>query len=601
MAPPAQPTPPAASPLASPSSRPPFLIEAGSLYALSADTFTNINVTPFTTMQVMVLGANDPYTFFNSVAVPSGRNGVPDLIRATPMAVAAAQSTVIEVMKEDAGFMYEPATMSFLATRFKANGSDPMALMLDNFNNTYGDPGAFAPLLIPEGKRCRPERVYAVAGAITRAFCPALKSNQPDATDPAVTVYGATNARLDSLQVRVRGSVLVGVTYTRHDEEAPYTCSAGGCAGVTFGVTNAEGKRPINFESVQVAQAGGLSARLYGSILANDPGPPRPPEIECSEGLIRVTANLEDGSLKQGCQSPGFFGTPIYDGITSAQLDPYNDDGGSFSVVVRSQGSQVLSVAMQDPNTGALYFCRDAACGPVSATTPASDGAYEITLSGATLAGVNQDGTPSGSPGATITATAPLQAFAGAPSGPPCPAEPAYDTLTVVLDGGGTVPLCLGNVAAADRGIQSFDFGSGDTNYVGICQFSNCITVVAKDGIVSTLFVSFSFGDNWFGADPSFGGVTTTGPDADGLLGLNFQNVQIRDAEAFGLPGSRTATLNGSIDSIPFISFNVMTGSMRAKLQAQLKLATTRHLPPPVRPKGAVPKAGKSNSRAGKH
>lgn len=582
---------------------PPFVIEAGSFYAVSPDSVHTINVTPFTTMQVMVLGGNDPSSWFNNTVQPSGRDGVPDLVRMTPMGVAAAQSSVIEVMKEDAGFIYEPDTMSFVATQFKANGTDPMSVMLNNFNNAYGDPSAFAPLLIPEGKRCRPERVYVVTGPRTRQFCPALKSNEPDPGDASVTVYGATNSRSDSLQVRVRSNALTGITYTRHDEEAAYTCSGSACTGVTLGAINGEGKRPITFDATVVSQAGGLSARLYGSMLANDPGPPRPPQIECAEGLIRVTANFEDGNLRQGCQYPGFFGTYVYGGINSAQLDPSNDDGGSYSVVVRSKDNQVLSVAMQDPNGGALYYCRVPACGDVSVTAPASDGAYEITLTAATLAGVNQDGTPSGMPGATITASAPLQAFAGFDPGPPCMTDFApYDTLKVTLDEGGTVPLCVGNLAAEDHGVQAYSFGGPDTNYVGICVFSNCFTVVSSNAVVSMLFVSFSFGDNWAGDDPAFAGVTTTGPDGDGLLGLEFQNARIRDIEAFGIPGVRTGTLNGSIDQIPFLNFSVQNSRLRGRLMAAVKLGKTRWAPPPNkgRPPGAATRS-KPASRGGRH
>lgn len=548
---------------------PPYLFEAAGWVSVAAGLVPNVNITPFTSMQAAVLSGSDPSQFFENQG-QAGINGNPVVRRMTPAAIRAAQNTVLEVMREDAGFTMPNDTIDFVLAPFKARPGDPMADNITSFLNYFGDPSPFYPLLANEGKKCKTERVLTVVAGLIRFFCPALKSNLPDEADAGVTVYGFTSLRSDSLQVRSRNGTVVAVKFTRHDEEAPYACSGLDCTGVTLGPVRADETRFITFDSTRVSRDGGGGyAALSGELIAPNAGPPRPPEIECAEGLVRLTMQFEDGSLRQGCATDA-YGNYVYQGITASQLDAFDDDGNGFSLVVRTRGTEVLSVATQDPMTGAYFYCNGAECEGIATTAPDENGSFQVSINSMPLPSINQDGTPTGAGPAIVTGNGPIRSFTGfEPT--PCFTD-AHDTLVATIAGAPPLQLCIGFAGSSDMG-YGYDWGNGDTSWTGYCQGGCSVSFLRSNEVVKDFFLSLSFGDNYLALDRSNPvGVSLSGPDGDGLYTMHFDNVPMLEQEAFGITGRRTGFLNGTITSVPMLSASVAS-ARTAALEKQRRAA----------------------------
>ncbi|MBK8002656.1 MAG: hypothetical protein IPK12_01650 [Gemmatimonadetes bacterium] len=244
------------------------------------------------------------------------------------------------------------------------------------------DPFAFEPTIAREAQRCKFERAEVATPAVTRQHCPFQKFTAADPLDPTATIFGFVNERQDSLLVRDGGPAGPEVRWQRAGEEA-YTCAGAGCP-VTIGGVTPEGTRPIVLAGTALLRASdGEPATLSGALVAADTGA-QPPVLICDAD--RLVARRDDGSYLQGCAA-GASASPLYPDRLYQEVAA-SDGVNALSLSIIHAGAQLLSVTLQDPQTGELFHCAAPGCTGLTLGAPDSTGRRAVAISGLVLSGV---------------------------------------------------------------------------------------------------------------------------------------------------------------------------------------------------------------------
>lgn len=536
------------------------------LYAVATAPGT-ANLTPLTTLMTAQLLAQEPGAYFAAQGARGGFTAADDA------ALAAAQQRVRRLLQREYGFELPAALGDFVTSRFDRVPGD---LMFDTLQalvarlGVAGDLGAVVTAVAQEAARCRVEQVALRTSTTDDPFCPFTRSNAADLDDATVRVLAFANRHGDTLTLRLRGSVVLGVRLLSAEGVAS-GCSDSGCTGIGVGTPAGDRTQLIGFAGTVLSGPGGPTT-LDGSLRTAVPGIDLP-GLPCTSNryyLIHEAALTAEGY----CATPDDFGLG-----GSGQSQPsgatrrvytFGDGAGGPSIEVVVQGDSVLRalVYTTDPDTGAAiarYQCRDGGCSGITIGTPTVDQSLgvpvvlrTIRFARATLAAVLPDGSLSATDPVVVDAELrglyvydpaalpllPLACGASAPAVSVAPSDQAQPI--AVCEPDDSQGFQLRSTTLDADGNTVFGIANLLTDGAGGYVSGNSLSVALTPGGALAYVVFDLFNGPRFRCDSAAcTGITVGAPDGAGERSVAFAGTTLREQGTAGLPADRTVSLGG--------------------------------------------------------
>ena len=552
---------------------PPYMLEVSggedgfvtgnALYSVSRRD-GNVNVTPLTTLVSAYAVGQLPSEFF------ANYGGAADIAVITDDSIALGERRV-RTLLSDWGIDVPAEVGSFVHDPFDGVDGDPMFELLVQFRGALVARGTTLTKVLADvgtvQALCRQERVSFTAGTREDEFCPSGRITQ---RVEGLDVYRFTAPADDSLVVRVTPSGGVAGVELVNNGSATYACSSSGCAGITVGALNADGRRRIIFSKAALARAGGgPAATLNGSVLADPLGVPSPQTLSCIGAGGSFHALLSKDNLFPGtCVQEGFAnasgpGQRTTYFFFSSGSDNIVVDGEALSLRVHADGARVVSVMLQanvdpfDLVRKAIFKCGGvgfAACRGVTVEPGGGISPSRIVLDDTVLFRVDADGAPVSGETATVRAASLVTMARQVSPAPNCEFFPEVVNMTV--SDGQPYAFCPdegnGDSMAGPFGEENlYMAGSSTAGGAGLLSVYTLpgslqpIRVEARrEGDYVELFVCDQ--------PACLAGVSIV-QAGDGRRTISFRNVALQERDLINTAGDRTATLtNGAISFAPF-------------------------------------------------
>lgn len=537
-----------------------------------------LNVTPLTTFAAAQLFGRDPTALFGGL----GGTGDTSLSAITPQALADAQRQVKAYLQRRHGYALPDGVGDFFTSPFVAQAGDPMFDAITALNAVLDGQGTdvfqVAARIGDEARLCNAERLSLTENGDSRDFCPSSKSTLSEDGDPTITRHAFTDNEGNLLTVRGRGSDVLSATLQPAGGAPGWSCSGAGCGGLSLGTPAGDQSRAIVFTALKLGSARG-TITLDGSLHSNPPGAFFPP-LACDNRYYIAHA---DNRVEAACVAPDSsigagFGDAASVGATRRRYT-FQSDGSveplaaALEVVADPDG--IVSVLVQDldPDTQAprtLWKCRGTACKGVT-LGPVRDDADSfapyvlrnrlITLDDTVLSGLDPEGTPSTAGAVTIRAT--LDSFEivfpaeQQPALRPCASSP--HRLTVRLGDEARVyeecvPLPPPEGVPPELLLRTSVDGEGRATYLmaslvdafGGSSPSGGVTIETSGGNIIRITYLPINGGTYRCEASACSGVAIAEPDGAGARAITFSGVTLQEVETAGLPGDRSATIDGA-------------------------------------------------------
>jgi hypothetical protein len=541
-----------------------------------------LNLTPFTTFAAAQLFGRDPKAFFAGL----GGTGDASLAAVTPAALINAQARVKTFLLRNYGYTVPSGVGDFFTTSFVAQAGDPTFDAITALNTLLAGRGTnvfqVAAQIGNEARLCNAERLGIASADGPRDFCPASKNTSADAGDATITNFTFSDSDGDTLTVSGRGNDVLSATLQPSGGGAPSSCSGAGCAGLTLGTPAGDGTRPIIFAAVRLISAGG-TLQLDGTLQANAPGaffPPLPCDnhyyVAYVDNHVDAACAAPDTSIGAGFGDTGSLGTTRrrYVFQTDGSVQPL-----APNIEIVAEPNAIVSVLVQDidPNTGlprTLWKCRAAACngvtlGPVR-DDPDSFAPYVlrnrlITLNDTVLSALNPDGSPSSVGSTTVRASLDSFEIIFPPEQQPVTQAcgSASQRLVIGISDETRVfeecPPVIVPGLTLDLFLHTNTDGQGNPVYFigslleafGGNSVSGGITIEMNAGGIASVTYLPILGGRYGCTASECSGITIGAPDGTGQRLITFTGVTLTEVETAGLPGDRTAVINGSFVAPP--------------------------------------------------
>lgn len=543
---------------------PPYMVGTGpqdfvvfDMHAVATRAGT-VNVTPLTTLVAAYAVGQVPRVFFEQLA-----GGTTDLAQVTDAGIARGERRVRALLAQW-GVAVPAGIDSFTHDPFDAAAGDPMNALIADVRAALVARGETLPALLAaigaKEALCRVERVDFLVGERDDEFCPsAHSSTRADGVD----VLSFTGPGGDALTVRVTADGSIAQV-DLIDGGTAYRCRGAGCAGVTVGAPDAEGRRPIGFTQVRLARVGGgVAARLSGALRADAPGLPSPEPLSCSGdgGVFHVYLPAE-ARFPGSCVATSFPNASgpaersTYEWYTSG-AESIVVDGEALTLRLHADGAGVVSVSLFaftepfDSVRRAVYKCGGAgfpACAGVTVEPSTDVEGGRVALADTMLYRV---GAPSGE--TAVVRAAALLAGPRSRSGPPeCEFLPEQVGMTV-SDG---LPYTY---CPDENNGDSFagPFGDEIVYYAGSNLGSGNLSVYTLPGSLQPVRVEArreGDGVELFVCDqPACLAGVSLARGGDGRVTVSFVDVALEERDLINTAGDRSARLSGgAISFAPF-------------------------------------------------
>lgn len=533
------------------------------------------NVTPLTTLVVAQTLGTDPAPFFNQLANLGTGSGT--LGGVTAERLTAAQQQIKRYLRQRLGVTVSDAAGDFITASFQAVPGDPMYDAIVALNTRLHADGQnvlqLAHQVAAQALLCNAAHLSLTTAADTFDFCPGTKSTSIDAVDASITNYVFADAAGATLTVAARDATVLSASYT---DAAAVTsaCSGAGCAGLSLGAVQEDRTRAIVFTNVALDGTAGR-VTVNGTLVSAKPGVNLPP-LPCDDNRYYIIHG--DDTVDATCAMPDTLGVGVGETFVLGQTRRqhfFTTDGAVEppppSIEVRTDGQTLASVVVydQDPDTGmnrVLFKCVGEACNG-AVVGPAVDDAdsfapYIIRTRSIVLTDTVLPAVGTGEPvtvraslnsveyilppvyetGACASTTQRLVATLsdeadGVDICPPADmmgVDPAM-FLSTVLESDGSETIHIASMISS-AGSNSPSLGM-DLRLVG-----GAVASVRFQGAGNAVY-------ECLGAACS--GITVSATDGAGQRTVTAAGAALTEAELGGLPGTRTATLNGGFVTAP--------------------------------------------------
>lgn len=565
-------------------SEPPYMLEAGtdedsslmgSVYAVSTRG-SNVNVTPLTSLVAAFALRQRPEEYFFLLGGASS----PDLRDLTDADIARGERRARELLARwdvavpggIESLVYDPYT---------AVPGDPMYELLADFRAAFIARGeTFLRTLLrrigDQQALCATERVVLAVPGREDDFCTNARSTSRSG---GLDVYGFSGPDIDgftdTLTVRAAadGSIDSAELVDRSEGgTATYACSGAGCAGITAGTPDADGRHPLNFANAALPHTSGSSAAvLNGSLLADALGSPSPQALSCTGGggffhVLLSASNTFPGACVEEAfvngSGPANRATYLF-GSSFGTTERVIVDGEELFPRVHADGSNVISVILYsrvgefDATLKAEFKCGGVGYPPCNGVTVVPGvgfpGNGSISLNDTVLYRVDANGARVSNDTATVRASSLVTGLRSETSQDEgnCDIFGPQEDVTLQVDDGLGARFCP-DESNYEKG---WYFSAAGFRYEAYNGFGTGAFYVyaSEPGSTVPLRVEADRNDGelFYCDQPAcLAGVTISEPDADGRVRITFDNVALPERDLFNTAGDRAGVLDGTMSFV---------------------------------------------------